>query len=187
MTTLTLTFPDPWATLPVDDDGPRTVRDLVAGMAELGDATQEAFDRYLMALLPALADLGVDGFASLALADEESEQLIEAFCAIAVVPSVGAGEPELRAIAEGGLHPGLERETTAIELPVGAGVRSSAIRFAEELRDDEGFAPYAAEVRFAFPLGGDRIGVLHFETLALVYLEELEHLFDAIAATANVA
>jgi hypothetical protein len=65
-------------------------------------------------------------------------------------------------------------------------VRSSAFRLAAELTDEEGLAPYAAEVRFAVPLGDDRIGILHFETLSLVYLEELEKLFDAIAGTARL-
>lgn len=185
MTALQLTFPDPWALLPVRDRS--AMAGLMADLEELGSGSREAFDSYLAAVLPLLADVGVDAFASLALPDEESDALIQAFCAIGVVPAVGDIDAELRVIAEGGLHPGLDRETTSIDLPVGPGVRSSAIRFAEELRDDDGFAPYAAEVRFAFRLGGGRIGVLHFETLSLVYLDELEHLFDAIAATADIA
>jgi hypothetical protein len=42
-------------------------------------------------------------------------------------------------------------------------------------------------VRFAFPLPGRRIGVLHFETLSLAGFEELESLFDVIAGTARLA
>jgi hypothetical protein len=74
-----------------------------------------------------------------------------------------------------------------VALPIGPAARSSAIRFAEELVDDDGYAPYAAEIRFAFPIDNRLVGVLHFDTLTLVYLEDLEELFDAIAATVRVA
>jgi hypothetical protein len=89
--------------------------------------------------------------------------------------------------AEGGRHQGLERDTGMVRLDVGPVVRSSAFRFVPELLDDETIAPYTAEVRFALPLPGGRIGVLHFETLSLACFEHLECLFDTIAGTARVA
>lgn len=185
MTSLLLDFPEPWAVLPVADGGPAAVEELVRGMGDLGPEAQDATRAYLEALLPALTELGVDGFASLAVPDGDSG-LVQAFCAVGVAAGP-AGEDELRSIAEGGLHPGLDRTTTTAPLPLGTAVRSSAIRFAEELVDHDGLAPYVAEVRFAVPLPEGRIGVLHFETLSLVYLEELERLFDAIAGTARAA
>jgi hypothetical protein len=74
-----------------------------------------------------------------------------------------------------------------VELSPGCAVRSSAVRFAEELLGDEDVVPFTAEIRFALPLPGRRIGVLHFETLSLHGFEELESLFDTIAGTARVA
>jgi hypothetical protein len=178
-------FPEDWAVLPVRAGGSDAVGELTSGLDELGEPAQRRAGELLSSLLPELSKLGVDGFASLAMSDEGGT-LVEAVCAIGVVPGP-INEAGLRSIAEGGLHPGLERETTVVALPAGSAVRSSAFRFAEELADEEGLAPYAAEVRFAVPLGdGDRIGILHFETLSLVYLEELEELFDAIAETARV-
>jgi hypothetical protein len=102
-------------------------------------------------------------------------------------PSGGGDDDALRAVAEGGRHPGLERDTMAVELSMGPAVRSSAFRFTPELLDDVTIAPYTAEVRFALPLPGDRIGVLHFETLSLTCFDELEYLVDAIAGTARIA
>ena len=185
MTSLQLDFPEEWAVLPVRAGGDLAVADVVAGLAELGPETQEATSEYLSALLPALAGLGVDGFASLVLPDTEANGLVQAFCAVGTETGP-ASEERLRSIAEGGLHPDLERDTTTVRLPLGAAVRSSAVRWADELVDADGVAPYAAEVRFTFALDGDRVGILHFETLSLVYLEELERLFDAIAGTARV-
>jgi hypothetical protein len=185
VTSFHLDFPEPWAILPVTDGEPAAVVDLVRGMGDLGREAQDATRAYLDALLPALTELGVDGFASLAVPDGESG-LVQAFCAVGVTAGP-IGEDELRSIAEGGLHPGLDRTTTTVPLSLGTAVRSSAVRFAEELVDHDGLAPYVAEVRFAVPLPGERIGVAHFETLSLVYLEELERLFDAIARTARAA
>jgi hypothetical protein len=182
---LMLDFPEPWTVLPVGGDGRAAVDRLVADVADLGDEAQSAMSQFLSAALPALADLGVDGFASLVLPEEGSGGLVQAFCAVGNEPGP-ATEERLRSIAEGGLHPDLERDTTTVRIPLGTAVRSSAVRWADELVDSEGVAPYAAEVRFTFPLDGDRIGILHFETLSLVYLEELEELFDAIAGTARV-
>ena len=162
MSALEVTFPDEWLTLPMRAaDGVTT-------------------------LLPTRADLQFDGHASLALLDECSGTPVKAFCAIGVVPGRG-DDDELRTVAEGGPHRGLERDTLTVQLALGPGVRSSAFRFAPELLDDATIAPYTAEVRFALPLPGEQIGVLHFETLSLVRFDELECLFDMIAGTARVA
>lgn len=187
MSSLQLTFPDEWATLPTGAGAAEAVRPIVLATRELDPAAGDAAERFFTGLLEALRDRGVDGFASLALPDEQSGSLLQAFCAVGVLPAVWGGEAGLRDVAEGGPHPGLERDTTTVELPLGTAVRSSAIRFAEELLDEQGLAPYAFEVRYAFALDGGRIGVLHFETLSLVYLEQLGNLFDAIAGTAHVA
>jgi hypothetical protein len=186
MTALDLTFPEEWATLPVRGGGPEAVRQLALGLHQVDASAERAIDSYLTALLPALEDLGIDAFASLAFPDEGSGGLVQAFCAVAVLKADTDDHDELWNVAEAGLHPGLERDTTAVSLPLGSAVRSSAFRFAEELLDEAGQAPYAFEVRFAFPLPQRRIGVLHFETLSLVYLEELEGLFDVIAGTIRV-
>lgn len=185
MTRLQVDFPDQWAVLPTGGTGVTALERIIDGLGELGGDAQAAMEEYLRAALPALSAIGVDGFASLALADPESGHLVQAFCAVGVEPGP-VTEQRLRSIAEGGLHPGLERDTTVVELPVGSAVRSAAFRWADELRDSDGVAPYAAEVRFTFPLENERIGVLHFETLSLVYLEELTELFDVIAGTARI-
>jgi hypothetical protein len=93
----------------------------------------------------------------------------------------------LRAVAEGGPHPGLERDTVTVELSPGRAVRSAAFRFVDELLDDPDVVPFAAEIRFALPLPGRRIGVLHFETPSLRGFEQLGSAFDTIAGTARVA
>jgi hypothetical protein len=180
MSSLEVTFPDEWATIPVRDGSRKRERDAVTAMPAAGN--------FFDALLPSLDRWGIAGLASLALADEEINGLVQAYCAIAVVPR-GPGDvaAHVRDVAEGGPHPGLERDSTTVELPLGPAVRSSAFRFVEELLDDESVAPYTAEVRFAFPLAGDRVGVLHFETLSLACYEELAVLFDAIAQTARIA
>ena len=184
MSALQLDFPLPWAVLPTGAGSAETAAALTAGMGELSPEAQAATARYLGALVPALRDLGIDGFASLVIPDEESDSLVQAFCAVGTV-AAGTGSP--RDIAEAGPHPGLERDTTGVQLPIGDAVRSSAVRLAEELADDQGWAPYAAEVRYAVPLGDDRVAVLHFETMSLVYREELEDVFDAIAGSARTA
>lgn len=161
VSTLEVTFPDEWLTLP---------------MQAAGGVTP---------LLPTLDELHFDARASLALLDECEGVPVRAFCAVGVVP--GSDEESVRVVAEGGPHPGLERDTVKVQLTAGAGVRSAAFRFVPELLDDPSIAPYAAEVRFAFPLPGRRIGVLHFETLSLGCFEQLDDLFDLIAGTARVA
>jgi hypothetical protein len=187
MSSLQVTFPDEWATLPVRDGGREKVHELVLSLAEAGAEAQQAAEAFFSALLPTLDRWGIAGFASLALPDEESGGLVQAFCAIAVVAAQTGADAELRTIAEDGPHPGLERDTRIVRLPTGAAARSAAFRFAEELLDDEGLAPYAGELRYAIALPGNRVGILHFETLSLVYFAELERLFDAIAGTAQVA
>ena len=181
MSVLEVSFPQEWATMPTGGAGEQTARDLVAGLADLGPEVQSSTAAFLDALVPTLADLGIGTFASLALPDGDGG-IVQAYCTI----STAAGT-DLTALAEGGPHPGLDRTTTTVQLPVGTAVRSSALRFAAELADDEQLAPYVAEVRFALPLPEGRVGVLHFATLSVVYLAELAELFDAIAATARVA
>lgn len=183
MSDLQLDFPPPWAVLPTRAGSAETTAALTDGMAELGREARAATERYFDALLPTLRELGIDGFATLAIPDEQDDSLVQAFCAVGMIPADGTAPRE---VAEGGLHPGLERRTTNVELPIGLAVRSSAVRLAEELADEKGWAPYAAEVRYAVPLD-DRIAVLHFETMSLVYREELEALFDAIAGTARTS
>jgi hypothetical protein len=185
MSSLAVRFPEEWATLSVRDRGQEEVRELVAGLAVVGPEAQAAADAFFGAVLPLLEGWGISAFASLALPDEESGGLVQAMCAIAVVSSA-TDATDLRAIAESGPHPGLERETSTVQLPLGPAIRSSAIRFVEELLDADGIAPYALEVRFVVPLSSDRVGVLHFETMSLVFLEELERQFDAIAGTTRI-
>ncbi|MGY1831651.1 hypothetical protein ACI8AA_14660 [Geodermatophilus sp. SYSU D01180] len=163
---------------------------LGSGVAvDLGPEGRAAAQAYLDALLPLLHSGGVDSFASLVVQIPEVGHTVQAFCAVGVLgrDRTVDGEAEVRVLAETGLHPGLERETTPVDLPVGRGLRSAAFRHATELIDSEGVAPYAAEVRYVVPLDAERVAVLHFETLSLVYLDELTEMFDAIAGTARVA
>jgi hypothetical protein len=186
MTSLQVRFPEQWATLPVGGpEGAIAAGELVSGMGELDRDAQVAMDAYLTAVLPTLQAWGIDGVASLVLPDEAGG-LIQAFCAISLVQGETGDAAELRRVVEAGPHPGLERETTEVDLPAGTAVRSAAFRFAEELLDAEGVAPYSGEVRYAFPLPDDRIGILHFETLSLIYFRELAGLFDAIAETTRI-
>ena len=179
MTTLEVTFPDLWATVSTT-----RVRHRVP---ELGSGAQDGSSGQVTDVLPAVAGLSVGGFASVSVPDPECGSRVAAFCLINDVPRCSSDEADLRALAEGGLHVGLERDTSTVRLPVGPAFRSSAFRFDEELLDDVGRAPYAFEVRFVFPLPGHRAGVLHFETTSLSYLDDLESLFDAIAGTATLA
>jgi hypothetical protein len=158
---LEVTFPDQWLTVPMGSAGGVTT------------------------LLPTLDELQFDRNASLALLNECCGTPVQAFCAVGVVP--GNGAEALREVAERGRHPHLERDTITVQLAPGPALRSSAFRFAPELLGDETVVPFTAEVRFALPLPGGRIGVLHFETLSLTCFEELECLFDMIAGTARVS
>jgi hypothetical protein len=188
MNTLQVTFPEPWAVLRRGEDGRSTAEELVSGMAELGEDTQDAARDYFGALIPVLDRAGIEALATLVVRTPEPPTTVQAHCALAVLGrDATGGRNLLRTVAESGPHPGLERETSEVDLPTGTGVRSFAFRHATELTDAEGVAPYAAEVRFAFPVDDDRVGVLHFETLSLVYLEQLTEMFDAIAGTARLA
>ena len=181
MSTLEVTFPDEWLSVAVHAGGPHLAgrRGLVGEPVRRGPAARFAGQ------LPSLDELGFEGRASLALLDQRRRRVV-AFCAIGVVAGTDGDESALRAVVEGGRHPGLERDTLPVELELGKGLRSSAFRFTEELLAAEA-VPYTAEVRFAFPLPGRRIGVLHFETPSLASFEELETLFDVIAGTARLA
>ena len=161
MTALEVTFSDDWRTMPIHATGGVTT------------------------LLPTVEELRFDDRAAVALLDGYGGGRVRAFCAVGVVD--GEGDDELRAVAEQGPHPGLERDTMPVRLAVGWAVRSVAFRFEPALLDDATVAPYTAEVRFALPLPARRIGVLHFETLSLHRFDELESLFDTIAGTAQVA
>jgi hypothetical protein len=172
---LEVTFPDEWRALPSR---------AVAGAPNPGSASAHRGGPVTADLLPAL---DFDNLASLALLDAPSGEGIQALCAIGVVHHCTGTDGELRAIAESSPHPGLERDTLTVEFSLGRAARSSAFRFAEELLDDPRIAPFAAEIRFALPLPGRRIGILHFETPSLRCFEELETLFDTIAGTARVA
>jgi hypothetical protein len=90
-------------------------------------------------------------------------------------------------VAEGGRHSGLVWDTVVVPLSMGRALRSTAFRFDPDMLADESLAPYTAEVRYALPLPGERIAVLHFETYSLTCFEELESRFDLIAGTARIA
>lgn len=161
MTALEVTFSDEWLTMPM------------------------AHSRGVTTLLPTAAQLRFDHRASLALLDEYGGSPVRAFCAVGTVP--GRGDGAVRAAAENGPHPGLERDTATVRFDLGPALRSAAFRFDPALLDDDTVLPFTAEVRFALPLPADRIGVLHFETLSLACFERLESLFDTIAGTARIA
>ena len=185
MSVLEVTFPDEWLSLPR-----RSTAVVARPVTPGGVCTRSAPPVTGMrsaGALRALTDPDFDGLACFALPNEGSIEGIQAFCAIGVVHDVTGTPAELRAVAESGRHPGLDRDTLTVELSVGTAVRSSAFRFADELLADEAVVPFAAEIRFALPLPGRRIGVLHFETLTLRCFEQLEYLFDTIAGTARVA
>ena len=185
MSVLEVTFPDQWLALP-GRTAAAVARPVTPGGAWAhrgGSATglREG------TVLRALTELDFDDLAAFALPDERTLDGVQAFCAIGVVHHFTGTHAELRTVAESSRHPGLERDTVTVELSLGRVTRSSAFRFADELLLDEDVLPFAAEVRFALPLPGRRIGVLHFETLSLHGFEELESLFDTIAGTARVA
>ncbi|MGZ4531125.1 MAG: hypothetical protein ACXVXP_02105 [Mycobacteriaceae bacterium] len=89
-------------------------------------------------------------------------------------------------VAEAGPHPGQERQTSEVRLAVGDTVRSSAVRWAGEFSDASGVAPFIAECRYVFAVGDEQVGILHFETDTVVYLDDLEPMFDAIAGTVQL-
>jgi hypothetical protein len=176
---LEVTFPDEWLALPGPSHTAMPRPETPGGwVRSSGPATGVP--------LRALAEPDVDDLAVLALPEDPAGPGIQAFCAIGVVHHVAGMHTELRVVAESSPHAGLERDTLTVEFSLGRVVRSSAFRFVDELLADELVVPFAAEIRFALPLPGRRIGVLHFETLSLRRFEELECLFDTIAGTARV-
>jgi len=188
MTALQVQFPEPWAVLPAGARGVASAEALAPGLAELGPEAQAAVVRQLSTLARGLDDLEIDGLASLVVTDADSQTMVQAVCAMAVLASDEELTPaEVRRIAEAGPHPGGERETTDVQLPAGPAVRSAVVRHATELVDADGVAPFAAEVRYVLPVAEGKVGVLHFETLSLVYLEELTEMFDAVAGTARLS
>jgi hypothetical protein len=182
---LEVTFPDEWRSVS-RRPAAAVVRPVTPGSVRPHDDPPAA-SRRTAGVLRALTELDFDRLACFALPDEGSGEEIQAFCAIGVVHHFTGTQAELLAVAESGRCPGLERDTLTVEFPLGRVVRSSAFRFVDELLADVSAVPFAAEVRFALPLPGRRMGVLHFEALSLRRFEELESLFDTIAGTARVA
>lgn len=186
MTVLEVHFPDSWTIVPGGPHGLEAVTALVAGLDEHRSGGSRG--RQLPGLLPLLTDVPLESFACLLAPDVVPGPTMRACCAIGVMSTgAAAGDADLREVAESGPHRGLDRQTRTVILPLGRAVRSSAVRFAEELLAVPEVAPYVAEVRFALPLPAGRIGVLHFETMELDRLAEMTGLFDEVARTARLA
>ena len=191
MTSLDVRFPKEWAVLPCTGGSQReALEQLGVALAEFGVDAADAGNQYLRALTHGLAQVGVSGVAALMLVNEDGTESVRAVCAVGTMSAsemsasgVGGGLAE---VAEAGPHPGLDRQTSQVTLAVGDAVRSSAIRWAGELSDASGLAPFVAECRYVFAAGVEQVGILHFETDTVVYLEELAPMFDAIAATVQL-
>ena len=190
-TSLDVRFPPEWAVLACSGESQREALNWYgAALAELGVDVADAGNQYLRALTEGLAEVGVSGIAALMLVNEDGTESVRAVCAVGTMSAAGmstsGGERMLAEVAEAGPHPGLDRQTSQVALAVGNTVRSSAIRWAGELRDASGLAPFVAECRYVFAAGVERVGILHFETDTVVYLEDLEPMFDEIAATVRL-
>lgn len=188
MTSLDVCFPKEWAVLPCTGRPQQEALDgFGAALAELGVDVADAGTQYLRALTDGLGEVGVSGVAALMLVNEDGTESVRAVCAVGTMSTAGmstsAIDTVLTEVAEAGPHPGLERRTSEVALAVGDTVRSSAIRWAGELSDASGLAPFVAECRYVFAAGDEQVGILHFETDTVVYLDDLEPMFDAIAST----
>lgn len=188
VTSLDVCFPHQWAVLPCAGGSKKEALDqLNAALAELGIDAADAGGQYLRVLTDGLAEVGVSGVAALMLVNEDGTESVRAVCAVGTMSTSEMSTPGidgvLTEVAEAGPHPGQDRHTSQVTLAVGDTVRSFAIRWAGELSDASGMAPFIAEWRYVFAAGDDQVGILHFETDTVVYLDDLEPMFDAIAAT----
>jgi hypothetical protein len=187
---LNVGFPPPWATVRGRELGRQDAGVIVGGIvADLGAEAAASASSYFETLVPALAAFGLDALAALTVVDESGVDAAQAFCAVGAVsvdPQVSLDDG-LWSVAESGPHPGLDRQTTRIDLPLGTTIRSEAFRLAIEALDDDGVAPYVAEVRYAFAIDHTSIGFMHFETQTLVYYDELMTMFDAIVRQARLS
>jgi len=191
VTSLDVRFPTAWAVMPCTGGSQQNaLEQLGAALAEFGADVEDIGNQYLRALTDGLAEVGVSGVAALMLVNEDGTESVRAICAIGTMraPEMSPSglEGVLAEIAEAGPHPGLDRQTSRVTLAVGDTVRSSAMRRADELVDASGLAPFVAECRYVFAAGVEHVGILHFETDTVVYLDDLEPMFDAIAATVRL-
>ena len=192
VTSLDVRFPVEWAVLPCTGDSRQEIlAGFHAAIGDLGNEAQAAADQYFQTLTDRLGGVGVSGIASLMIVDEEKGDSVRAVCAVGTVDVSDLDELSsgdlLVTVAESGPHPGLDRHTERTMIAGHDAVRSTATRWAGELADTAGWAPYVAEFRYVFPTGTGQLGILHFQTDTVVYLDDLASVFDAIADTVQLS
>lgn len=178
---LTVRLPDDWAVIPADG-GAEAIDALMEPLAEASESERRVVREYFGAVAQVLRETGVLALGTMLHYDENPPSFAHATCAWALHTLDAGADRPYEALAAASPFAGMDRTVT----PFAGGARSLTFRRATELTDDAGNWPYVLEVRYAVPGAGGVAILLHFESLTVLYADELEGLFDAIAATAAV-
>jgi len=180
----TLVVPPGWFITRAQDD-PAAIGDFLDQIPWSDDQGRDQFRTYLDELGAVLRASGVDALAATAVPDGDAG-LVQAACAVTSVPYDGSDPGALAALVATSPFGDGEVEVVAHRTSLGMGARASRYRPGRELTDRTGHWPYVREVRYALPVAEGVAVLLHCETLSVVYAEELDGVFDAIAARVTV-
>lgn len=182
---LTVDLPEDWAVIPADGRS-EAVDALLAPLAEADDASRRVVREYVEAVAEVLRGAGVLALAVMMHYDDDPPSLVQATCAWALQSLDPRAERPFEALVAASPFTAMDRTIGQFHGKGGDGARSLTFRRATELTDGAGRWPYILEARYAVPAVPGVAILLHFESLTVLYAEELEGLFDAIAATAAV-
>ena len=180
----TFVVPPGWFIIRAQDD-PAVSAELLAQIPWSDDQERDRFKAYLDELGAVLRASGVDALAAMAVPDGDAS-LVQAACAVTSVPYDESDPSALAALAATSPFGDGEVDVVPHQTRLGMGARASRYRPGRELTDRTGHWPYVREVRYALPIAEGVAVLLHCETLSVVYAEELDGVFDAIAARLTV-
>jgi len=180
----TLVVPPGWFIIRAEDD-PAAIGEFLDQIPWRDDQGRDQFKTYLDELGAVLQAAGVNALAAMAVLDGDAG-LVQAACAVTSVPYDESDPGALAALAATSPFGDGEVDIVPHQTSLGMGARASRYRPGRELTDRTGHWPYVREVRYALPIAEGVAALLHCETLSVVYAEELDGVFDAIAARLTV-
>lgn len=182
---LNVRLPEDWAVIPADG-GTDAIDALMEPLAEANEAERRVVREYFDAVAQVLRDAGVLALATMLHYDDDPPSFAHATCAWALHTLDPDADRPYESLAAASPFEGMDRTVGPFSGAAGEGARSLTFRRATELTDEAGNWPYVLEVRYAVPAVPGVAILVHFESLTVLYADELEGLFDAIAAAAAV-
>lgn len=182
---LTVSLPEDWAVIPADAQS-EAIDALLEPLA-VDEEDRRVVREYVDAVAAVLRGAGVLALATVMHYDDDPPSFVQATCAWALHSLDPSADRPYEALVAASPFAGMDRAISPFPGKGGGdGARSLTFRRATEWTDDAGNWPYVLELRYAVPAVAGMAILLHFESLTVLYTEELEGLFDAIAATAAV-